>query len=165
MLGNLLPCRSLHLWHKYLHIMSKLQLESIRKTTVVRNLAIYGVIDHLALFVYSDILFFQLVLLQGAPEHRFENVWLFRATVFVDEINQLLPLPHICVRCLELFRGQNRILPIRHPAIDNRVCCIWQLWEVTSRLLARALSQIRHRSLVASPSVFLRLSNFTCTFL
>jgi len=43
--------------------------------------------------------------------------------------------------------------------------CIWQLWEVTSRLFACVLSQISRWSLVASPSLFPRLSNFACTFL
>jgi len=100
--------------------MSKFQLESIRKTAVVQNLAIYGVINHLAVFVYYHILLIQFVLLQGTLEQQFEDVWLFRAAVFVDEINQLLPVPHICVRGLELFWGQNRILPIRHPANHNR---------------------------------------------
>jgi hypothetical protein len=144
--------------------MSKFQLESIGTTTVVRNLAIYGVIDHLAVFVYSHILFVQCVLLQGALEHRFENLWLFWAAVFVDEIRQLLPVPHICLRGLELFRGQNHILPIRQPANHNRERCIWQLREVTSRLDARALSPVRRRSLVASPFRFPRQSNFACTF-
>jgi len=85
--------------------MSKFQLESIWKPTVVPNLTIYGVIDHLPVFEYYHILFFQFVLLQGALEHWSENVWLFRAAVFVDENNQLLPVPHICIQGLELFGG------------------------------------------------------------
>jgi len=145
--------------------MSKFQLESIRKATVVRNLAIYGVIDHLAVFVYSHILCFRFVLLQGALEHRFEKVSLFRAAVLVNEINQLLPMPYICVRGLELFRGQNHILAIRLPANFHRERCIWELWEVTSHLWAWALSKIRRRSLVSSPALFPRLLNFACTFL
>jgi len=145
--------------------MSKFQLESIRKTTVVRNLAIYGVIDHLPVFGYSYILFFQFILLKGALEHRFENVWLFRAAVFVDEITQLLSVPHICLRGSELFRVQNHILAIRHPANHYHERCICQLWEVTSRRVAQELSQICRWSVVASPSLFPRLSNFACIFL
>jgi len=47
----------------------------------------------------------------------------------------------------------------------NREHCIWQLWEVTCHHFARALSQIRRRSLVASPSLFPCLSNLACTYL
>jgi len=164
-LGNLLPFLSHHLYHNYLHIISKFQLERIWKATVVRNLAIYGVIDHMPVFVYSHIFFFQFVFLQGALEHWCENVWLFRATDFVAEMNQLLPVPHICIRGLELFGGKNHILAIRHTL--NHYCerRIWHLWKVTSRLFACALSQIRWRSLVASPSIFPPLSNLVCTSL
>ena len=52
-----------------------------------------------------------------------------------------------------------------HSQMLNRERCIWQLWEVTSRLFARALYQIHHRSLVASRCLFPDLSNFACTFL
>jgi len=92
------------------------------------------------------------------------NVWLFRAAILVDEISQLLPVPHICLRGLELFGGSNHILPIRQPVNHNRERCIWQLCEVTSPLCACALSLIRRQSLVPSPYLFLCLSNFTCTF-
>jgi len=85
--------------------MSKFQLESIWKATVVRNLVIYGVIDHLPMFVNSHILLFQFILLQGALEHWSENVWLFWAAIIVDESNQLLPVPHISMLGLELFGG------------------------------------------------------------
>jgi len=84
---------------------------------------------------------------------------------FVDEINQLLPVPHICIRGLELFGARNHILAIRHPAIHNHERCIWQLGEVTSSLFARALAQIRRWSPVASPSFFAHLPNLACTYL
>jgi len=145
--------------------MSKFQLESIWTATVVWNLAICGVIDHLPAFVYSNILFFQFVLVQGALEHWCETVSLVWAAVFVDEINQLLPVPHICLWCLELFGGYNHILAIQHPVNHNHERCIWQLWEVTYPLFACVLSQIQIRSLVASPHLFPSLSNFACTFL
>jgi hypothetical protein len=57
------------------------------------------------MFVYSHILFFHFVLLQGAPEHLSENVWVFCAAVFVDEINHLLSVPHISIRGMEWFGG------------------------------------------------------------
>ena len=57
------------------------------------------------------------------------------------------------------------LLPFRHSTNHNDDCCIWQLRDVTYRSFARALTQIRHRSLVALPSLPPRLPNLACTFL
>jgi len=78
--------------------------------------------------------------------------------------NQLFPVPHICVRILELIAGFLVIVAIRHLTNHNNESCIWQLWEVTSCLFAKAQTQICHWSLVASHSLFPRLPNVTCTF-
>jgi len=80
--------------------MSKFQLEILWKATVLRNLAIYGVHNHLPVYIWSQILFLQFCLLQGPLEHQCHNVWLFWASVLVDKINQLLPVPHICIQGL-----------------------------------------------------------------
>ena len=43
--------------------------------------------------------------------------------------------------------------------------CIWQPWDVTCHFFTRALTQIRRRLLVASPSLLPRLPNLTGMFL
>jgi len=105
LLGNPLPCSSLHIDQKCFWIMSKFQLEGIRKRTVVRNLAIDGVDYHLPMCIQSHMLFVQFVLLWGAVKYRCWKGWLIWASVLVDNIIQLLPVPHICIQGLELFGG------------------------------------------------------------
>jgi len=82
-----------------------------------------------------------------------------------DEINQLLPVPHICVRCLELHAGCLVIVAIQHSTNHNHESCIRQLWEDTVRFFASALTQIRRGWLVALPSLLSCLLNLTSTFL
>jgi len=74
-------------------------------------------------------------------------------------------MPHICVRSLELRAGCRVIVTIRHSTNHIHESCIWQLWDVTSRVFDRVLSQIRLRSAVTSRSLLPRLPNLTCTFL
>ena len=74
-------------------------------------------------------------------------------------------MPYICVRSLELHAGCRVIAAVRLLRNYNHESCIWQLWDVISWFFARVLSQIRRWLLVASPSVFPRLPNVTCTFL
>jgi len=80
-----------------------------------------------------------------------------------NEINQLLPVPHICVQSLELHAGFQVFVSIRLSTNHNHESCIWQLWEVTCHILARVFSHIRRRSLVAPPSLLRRHPNLACT--
>jgi len=143
MVRNFVPCRSLRFYQLCFWIVSKFQLDSIWKATVVRNLPIYGSIHELPGWIYSHILFVPFVLLQGAAEQRWQNVWLFQGYVLVNEINQLYLVPHICVRGMELFGGLQNIVAIRHPAGHNRKDCIWQLWDGTACLIANTVARIR----------------------
>jgi hypothetical protein len=74
-------------------------------------------------------------------------------------------MTHIWVQILEMHAGCRVIVPIQHSTNYNNESCIWQLWDVTSQLIAHELSQIRRPSFVASPSLLPRLPNLTCTFL
>ena len=85
--------------------------------------------------------------------------------MFFDEINQLLPVPDICVRSLELRAGCLVIVAVRHSTNHNHGSCIWQLREVTSHYFASALSQIRPQSHVALPSLLPHHPNCSCTLL
>ena len=129
MLGNLLPCWSLHCYQKYFQIVSKFELESISKATVVQNLAIYGVNYHLPMCINSHILFVQFILIQEALDWQRLNVWHFQATLSVKEVDQLLPVPQIGIWGKELFWGQNHIVGIQHPAYRRYERCIWHLGE------------------------------------
>jgi hypothetical protein len=150
---------------KYFPMVSKFQLESISQATVVRNLVIYGLHYDLPIWIQSHILFFQFGLLQGELEQRCHTVWLFWACILLYEINQLLPVHHICIRGLDLFGGKNHILAIRHPGNHNDEGCIWQLGDVTYRLLTCTVTQIHRWSLVGSPSISACLLNYVCKFL
>jgi len=66
---------------------------------------------------------------------------------FFDEINQLLSVPNIFVRSLELHGGCLVIVAVRHSTSDNHESCIWQLWDVTSRFFA----PVRYPKSVAGP--------------
>jgi hypothetical protein len=92
-------------------------------------------------------------------------VWFFRASIVFAEINKLLPMPHICVRSLELHAGCRVIVAVLLSTNYHHESCIWHLWDVTSQCVTRALSLIRHRLLVSSPSVLPHLPNPTCTCL
>jgi hypothetical protein len=85
--------------------------------------------------------------------------------MFFDEIIPLLRVPYICVCSLELHDECWVIVAVQHSTNYNHENCIWQLWDVTSRFVARALTQIRRRSLVAAHSLLPSLPNLTCTFL
>jgi len=106
-----------------------------------------------------------ILLHQAACLYCSQTIWFFRATIFFDEINQLLPVPHICVPGLALDAGSQVIVAIWHSTNDNQQSGIWQLWEVTSRIFDRALSRIHCRSPVASPSLLPCLPNLACTIL
>jgi hypothetical protein len=64
---------------------------------------------------------------------------------FFNEINQLLPEPHIWVQSIAWHDGCQLIFAIWHLTNHNHESCISQLWEVASHLFAGMLSQIRHR--------------------
>jgi hypothetical protein len=100
-----------------------------------------------------------------ACEYCGKKLWFFRATILCDIINELLPVPHNCVKSLEFHAGCLVIIAVRHLKNQNYESCIWQLWEVTSRFFAHVLSQICHQSHVAWPSLLPPLSNLPCTFL
>jgi len=53
---------------------------------------------------------------------------------FFNEINQLLPVPHISVWSLKLHAGYLVIVAVWHSTNHNHESCIWQIWEVTSRI-------------------------------
>jgi len=149
----------------YFRIVSKFQLQCIWKATVVWNLAIYGVNYHLPVCISSQTFCFQFVLLQGAVEHQCWKVRHFAASVCVDEINHLLPVPHICIQGLEMFGGHNDIVAIRRPKNDNYGRCICLLRWVTSRFVIHALAHISCQPLGASPLRNFCPLNFACTFL
>jgi len=96
---------------------------------------------------------------------RNQTVWFCRATIYFDEFNQLLSVPHICIRSLELIAGNLVIVAVQHSTNYNHDSCIWQLWDVTIHFCTSALSQIRRRLLVTSPSLLPRLPNHASTFL
>ena len=89
----------------------------------------------------------------------------FRQHFFFDEINQLLPVPDMCVQSLELNAGYLVIVAIPHSTNHNHQSCIWQLRDVTSRIFARMFSQIHHRWLVVSRYLLSCLPNLSWTFL
>jgi len=95
--------------------------------------------------------------------YRSQTVWFFLATIVFDEINQLLPMPHICVRSLESIAGRPVIVDIWHSTNHNHESCIWQLQEVPADICAAMLSQIGCRLLVASLAHLPRLPNLACT--
>jgi hypothetical protein len=74
-------------------------------------------------------------------------------------------VPHISVQSLELHAGCLVVVAIQHSTSHNHTCCIRQLWEATSHIFARALTQIWCWSLVASPSLLPCLPNLACTLL
>jgi hypothetical protein len=76
-----------------------------------------------------------------------------------DEINQLLLVPHIWVRSLELHAGCLVIFAVWHSTNYNREGCIWQLWEVTCWFLNHAPSQSCRRSIVALMSLLSCVTN------
>ena len=112
-----------------------------------------------------DVPFVQYFLRQVAFPYRSETVWVIRATNFFDQIIQLLPVPHIRVRSLQLYSACLVIVAVRHSMNHYHESCILQLWEVTCGLFAHVLCQIRRRSLVASPSFLARPPNFARTLL
>ena len=74
-------------------------------------------------------------------------------------------MPHICVLSLELHAGCLGIVAVQLPTNHNHESCIWKLWEVISRVFTHTLTQIRRRTLVASPSLLPHLPNLACIFL
>jgi len=75
--------------------------------------------------------------------------------IFFDEINQLLPVPHIWARSLELHPGCLVIVAVWHSMNHNHESCTWQLWEVNSRFLpARSPKSITSRLLPCLPFFF-----------
>jgi hypothetical protein len=87
------------------------------------------------------------------------------ATIFFDEISQLLPVLHIGLRGVELHATCRVIVAILHSTNHNHECCIWQHRDVTCRFFACSRFQSRRQWLVASPSLLPRLPNLTCTLL
>jgi len=164
-LDNLLPCSLLQLDQTYFQIVSKIQLESIRKATVVQTLTIYGVRYNFPVCFECHIIFVWFAQLQCVLELRCSNVWLFRTSVCVGEINQLLQGPYIRIQGLELVWVWIHIVAIQQPVNHNQERSIWQLWQITSGLFAHTISQICCRWLDASASLFPCLVNFPCTFL
>jgi hypothetical protein len=51
-----------------------------------------------------------------------------------DQINQLLAVPHICVRFLELIAGCLVIVAFWHSMNHNHESCILQLCDITSAI-------------------------------
>ena len=64
---------------------------------------------------------------------------------------------------MELIAGCLVIVAIRHSMNHNHETCIWQLWVVTLRHVARPLPQSRCPLLVTLPSLLSRLPNLSCT--
>jgi len=85
--------------------------------------------------------------------------------MFFDDINQLLPVPHVCVQSLKVIARCLAIVAVPQSTNYHHKCCIWQLWDGTNRFVAYLLSQIRRQSLVTTPSIVLRLPNLTWTLL
>jgi len=71
----------------------------------------------------------------------------------------------IFVQRLELIVGCLVIVAVRQPTNHNHESCIWQLWDITSRIVAHTLSQIHYRSYVASVDLLPRLPNLAYTYL
>jgi len=82
---------------------------------------------------------------------------------FFDGINQLVPVPYICVKGSELLGGCMSM--IRHHRNHNFKSWVWQHRKVMSCVFAHALCLICCRSLVASPSFLPGLLNLPCTLL
>jgi hypothetical protein len=123
------------------------------------------VIHRLPQCISSHILFVQCLLHQVALEYRSQTVWFFWATVLFYEINQVLPVPHIWVRSLELHAGCLVIVAIWHSMNHNHESSTLQIWEGSSLNFAHALTQIRCRLHVASPSLPCCIPKLCCAFL
>lgn len=81
-----------------------------------------------------------------------------------DEINQLIPVPHICLERFDLLAGWRVIVAVQQQMSHTYECCISQLWEVTTCQVAHTLSHIRQRLLVTLHFTLPCLPNLICTF-
>jgi len=121
-------------------------------TTEVQILAIYVFIHQLPIWVLSHTLFHLVLLVQDELECPWEVVWLFDGFIISNQIKQLLPMPYICIQCLQLFKTYIVTIPIWHVAKHYNNHCIWLLWEVSSRMFGCMHFQSWHGAL--DPSCF-----------
>jgi len=83
----------------------------------------------------------------------------FQGTIFFNDTNQLLPVPHIWVQGFQLLAGCMVIVTIRNLINQNHEYWICRLMEVSSCRLTCILFRIYCQALVALPSPGTELPN------